>query len=473
MNINIREQLVDLFIYNISNIDKFDIKHSQMVELTHFGFLILQILKMPNIKFRDQVLLERLLSKIHTNLYTYELVQYFSSFYNLPKKVYSKNDYLLVFDISHSNLLIDIFRLRIKLYAINGNSEDIYFFTRGLSGLLRGILNMKRHFKDSSNLSGAYYTLLNYAQTIAEYKMSGIILNEVNLGPLVIAIVKCINLYKPLLKTTFKEKFQLQCFEMHVCNLMNDAFNTNFKIDFVSFENVLSKKLTLNNIWMFYNLIGSNQIYADLFNDELSRNPTYEYGNYKDKTVLIIDYIKANPEVEFDIEIPIFEHPVERNWFNMDEYFRNYMRSSNISITNEDRKLVFEMNDQQLRLTVSKIIDNIDKHKIMREASKPHGPQEISDMELPIFKNNKYYYMCLPFKSGVEKSGKIGVDVMYQIVRPFILLGDSAIVVFISPRDGSEIFFNEIKHMTTNPLFKIETLMGDTLIRLLKFNGAI
>jgi hypothetical protein len=473
MNANIRKQLNDLFVYNTLNINKYDLKHTQMIDMSHFGFLVFRILELANIKSQDRVLLERLLTLIHSNLYTFELVQYYTCFHNIPKKVYSKNDYLLTFDISHANLLIDIFRLRIFLNAVDGSSEDYYFFDRGLHGLLRGIINLKKHFKTSKNLSGAYYALLNYAQTIVEYKRGFIEIESIHLEPIVKEIDKAIMLYKPLLSTIFIDNVRLQCFEMYVCDLMNTEFGSRYPIHFEIFESMISKRLTLSNIWIFNNLIDKNPNYTQLFNDQFEKNSNYEFGNNRDRATLIIDYIKANPNTEFDIMIPPFERSIGRNWFNLNDYFKGYTLSSGISITNEDRKNSVEMNDQQLRIAVSQLIINIDEHKIRREASKPHGSHEIADMELQFLKNDDLYYLCMPFKSGIEIKGKVNVDVIYQIVRPFILLGDSAIVVAVSPREGTESFYNEIKLMNTNPLFKIETLMGDTLVKLLKYNGVI
>ncbi|MGS5021011.1 hypothetical protein [Paenibacillus sp. JJ1683] len=96
-------------------------------------------------------------------------------------------------------------------------------------------------------------------------------------------------------------------------------------------------------------------------------------------------------------------------------------------------------------------------------------------MELPIKKvgTNKVNYLCMPFKSGQEIKKKVTEDVTYQVYRPFANFGNKAVVVFVSPCEGTEPFYNAIKRATANLNWTIHTLMGDNLMKLLKYNSVI
>ncbi|MFP3344606.1 hypothetical protein R0J87_19205, partial [Halomonas sp. SIMBA_159] len=103
--------------------------------------------------------------------------------------------------------------------------------------------------------------------------------------------------------------------------------------------------------------------------------------------------------------------------------------------------------DDELRIKFSKTINGVEERILVRESQKPHGAFEISDMEVPISFRGNRYYMCMPFKSGVEIRGNtVSVDMAYQIVRPFIEF-KNCVVVFVTAKKCSENLMNYIKKL--------------------------
>lgn len=94
-------------------------------------------------------------------------------------------------------------------------------------------------------------------------------------------------------------------------------------------------------------------------------------------------------------------------------------------------------------------------------------------MEVPIMYKGKEYYLCMPFKSGVEITGKtVPVDVSYQIVRPFIEFRN-CIVVFVTAKKCSENLMNYIKKIKDSLNWPIEVIEENVLASLLMMNGEL
>jgi len=176
-----------------------------------------------------------------------------------------------------------------------------------------------------------------------------------------------------------------------------------------------------------------------------------------------------------NISIPPFEKFNKKYWFDLSDYFNGYEKIGNVIISDNDRKIVEKWDDNELRIKVGNTITNIDRAIIDKESVKPHGVFEISDMELPIRVKGSFstYYLCMPFKSGREIKGKVKEDFTYQVFRPFTYFGEKAIVVFVSVKEATETFYNALKRAKTNLNWEVYTLIGDNLIKLLKYNKQI
>lgn len=476
MDERINERLFDLLIHHMSLLYQNKLNTMQMYNLTHLCFLLLEIVKNSDTSVIVKIVLERLIYSFNELLYNYEIVQYFLTFYGLPRKILQRKGLEISNDFKRSNLLIDMFRLRVLLGAVNGNSDDVYFFERGHNGLIRGIKNLAQYSPDSLNIISAYYALLNYAQTLVEVKKIDLTIKGINIDKIGEDLVELIIIYKKFLNEKFPENYQLQCFDMYVSELMNKYFGAKFSIDYQKFVEIVKDQTYKNKLWIYHNLLNANIDISEYFIEDIDFLEAQKFNSYRDQITYLLSYFRANPNLKFSINIEPFDITIEssnRNWFKLENYFSNYKKVHLIDIDDSDIKKVESMDDGVLRKKISEIIINIDPNVVKRESTKSHGPFEISDMELPIFFEKKRLYLCLPFKSGVEIKDKVEAKHLYQIMRPFVHLGDKAIVVFISAREGTEVFRNEIKKMNTMSLFKVETIMGDTLVKLLKANGVI
>lgn len=453
-------------------------RYKNMDDAIYFGFLIQNLLKYSDLNIEQRVVLERLMAKLNTELYIFEIVCNYAEFYYLPTKVYGKDSSEISKNIRKSNLLIDIFRLRVLTKSVSGNSDDEYFFSRGLEYLLRGINNFYTYCKDEDfNKMGMYFLFLNYVQTIVvcEENKNDIKVKKLDLRSIVDKIKDMFQFIEPKMNHIISLNDKLCFFNLNVKHRFNVLFGNKLEVDFESEKHRLDQVTDDNLIWILSNLI---DMFGNEYEEKFKLYYTEKFGEnftrYKEKVILEINYLKSNKGNKINLVIPKFENYISRNWFSLDTYFANYERSYDQIINEEDVKKTESMNDSNLRKAIASIVINIDKHIIKRESEKPHGAHEISDMELPLRYNDDTFYLCLPFKSGKEISTKkVSESYLYQVVKPFTSFGDRAIVLFISAKDGTENFYNAIKRMNILPLFKIETLMGENLVKLLKVNNII
>jgi len=89
------------------------------------------------------------------------------------------------------------------------------------------------------------------------------------------------------------------------------------------------------------------------------------------------------------------------------------------SVTEADIQKLYALPDNNLRLALATLIRGVDPLVAQREARKPHGPAEVSDMELPIRFDGRLVYLCIPFKSGREvRTARVPVEIAYQATVP-------------------------------------------------------
>ena len=143
------------------------------------------------------------------------------------------------------------------------------------------------------------------------------------------------------------------------------------------------------------------------------------------------------------------------------------------SVSTEQIASVQSMKDQDLRLKFSKTIKGVDQQILLREATKPHGSFEISDMEVPIQFQGRMIYLCIPFKTGVEiRENTVPINAIYQILRPFLEF-NSCVVIFVTAKKCSEQLMNYIKKMKNKMNWPIEVIEERTLSALLLYNNQL
>ena len=157
----------------------------------------------------------------------------------------------------------------------------------------------------------------------------------------------------------------------------------------------------------------------------------------------------------------------------LSETFRGYSEITNTDFGEKERDTLWGMDDQDLRSAIAKILCGVNPVEAQREATKPHSPAEIADMEVRVQIQNERYLLCMPFKSGKEiKTNTVPVDIAYQIIRPFMYF-PNCIVVFITAKPCSQHLLNYIKLAIATQGWAIEVIQNGELGRLLKINGII
>jgi len=453
-------------------------------EINEFAFLLLDITELGVLNGQEKALISRLVRMIASKLYVSEKIFYFHSFYKMPQLFFKTDSEKVGKATFNANVDINIMRLQIRCDMVYGSSEDEYFFSRGESGLLRAVTNLLNHNDDISILVPSFYTLLNYFQSVMEYLNSG---SKLYAAQAIDLSEKCERIITKFLeKKCILEKldtdFQLRLFLIDILKRYQNYHQK--KLDYFrqEYSDFWADKNIVKKIWGYHSIsnidVDKHKVnfisdFNALFSDK--------YDNLKniERIILLRNCIKYQAFIgELDltaINVPLFEEYEKNDWFNLSDYFNGYNDLSRIEINEGHRVKVNSLSDNELRNLIAKSIINVDSEIVERERKKPHGVSEISDMELPVTKKRvgNTCYMCLPFKSGREVKDKINESVTYQVFRPFTNFGDKAIVVFVSPREGTEPFYNAIKRAKANLNWSIHTLMGDTLVKLLKFNNLI
>jgi len=179
--------------------------------------------------------------------------------------------------------------------------------------------------------------------------------------------------------------------------------------------------------------------------------------------------VSANLDITLD---PIFESKLDLN-SHLKDIFQDYENSHAETISQAELDLLLGYNDEVLREKVANVIIGVDKGVLERERKKPHGGFEISDMELRIKLAGENYFLCMPFKSGVEIREKaVPESISYQIFRPFINF-NRTVVIFVTAKRCSQNLMNYIKRMQDKLKWDIAVLENEELAKLLKVNGQL
>jgi hypothetical protein len=154
--------------------------------------------------------------------------------------------------------------------------------------------------------------------------------------------------------------------------------------------------------------------------------------------------------------------------------FSGYDRIPKADLAVTDIEALHGLNDKALRKAIASVLIGVDPVVAQREADKPHSPAEISDMEIPVIIDDQLYYLCMPFKSGVEITGKaVPVEVAYQIIRPFMYFPANCVVVFVTAKPCSQYLLNYIKVARATQGWAIEVIQHQELAKLFKINGLL
>ncbi|WP_367912694.1 hypothetical protein [Bacillus pumilus] len=465
---------------NKSNLSSYDLKI-----LSEYSFLLLDIINSFEFKAYEKALIKRLFIKFNNILYTGERIFYYSSFYYLPKK-FEKSDAEEISKATFKvNLDINIMRLQILNDEVTGSSEDEYFFSRGKSGLLRAMQKLVQKDIDETELFiPAFYTLLNYHQAIMEYLESDNKTYFSEAEKIIEEANEIINKFfkKQSIKDRLESDYQLGLFLENEVKRYKIWKNEEYDYNRINIEDFKEYNNVSKKNWAFlsFSNIDSKNFKAQFKND-FSRMYEFNFDKLRpiEQIILLRNCVKwlflEQDTYITDISIPVFEKFNEKHWFELANYFNGYKEISNVIINEDDRIKVENWDDNELRSKIGNTIINIDRSIIDKESVKPHGVFEISDMELPIRVKESFdtYYLCMPFKSGREIKGKVKEDITYQVFRPFTYFGEKAIVVFVSVKEATEPFYNAIKRAKTNLNWEAHTLIGDNLIKLLKYNNQI
>ena len=157
----------------------------------------------------------------------------------------------------------------------------------------------------------------------------------------------------------------------------------------------------------------------------------------------------------------------------LEKTFQGYSEIPNTPLDNEELDRLYSLNDDELREAVSSILRGVNPVVAQREAKKPHGPYEISDMELVVQHDDEICRLSMPFKTALEiKSDRVPVDVAYQIIRPFLQFPDG-VVIFITAKPCSQYLHNYIKAANDILGLSIEVIENEELGKLLKINNRL
>jgi hypothetical protein len=156
-----------------------------------------------------------------------------------------------------------------------------------------------------------------------------------------------------------------------------------------------------------------------------------------------------------------------------------YQSKKDITTEDKDMEKMNAFHDQEIRSSLADIfqrsqyITNEEKERLIEECKKPHNVNEISDFEIKMG-NYPFIYACMPIKSGQEiKKGTVPENYAYQILKPFIHLFDSCVVIFITVKPCSAALDAYIKKWNSVFHFPIAVLQDELLCKIFKYYGKV
>ncbi|MDK7489686.1 MULTISPECIES: hypothetical protein [Bacillus cereus group] len=430
----------------------------------------------------EKVILKRDLNKIFRIVYDESSLFFYSSFYYAYRKV--KNGDPEETQLSFQKINLDVMAMLINITSIIntesdlGSSTEDYFFSR-MENCIWAFSYVYKN-KIEEHYIPSLYCICNMLQTLILYKKITKNKYSVEVDKLILSLHKILNEFMEIqgVKDILNKNKQLSFFiDNQILDIVEifDYKRLKYTVDMDSIKNQRT--------------LGVLRILSSLY--KIDKDNFKEYFEYKiDELIDSIDrmsilekvlFLKSltyyytldqNYKFTFD-EIGLFE---ELNLENTEDFLNQVFQLNRLNISGvsqEDLEKLLKMKDDELRIKFSKTINGVEERILVRESQKPHGAFEISDMELPISFRGKRYYMCMPFKSGVEIRGNtVPVDISYQIVRPFIEF-KNCVVVFVTAKKCSENLMNYIKKLKDSMNWPIEVIEHTTLAALLKNSGEL
>lgn len=482
-----KEEHNDLFRNLIQNIHEYITnktrnENNSMVVRSNLGEAYISIhTLLNNFKFQphEEVILKRSLNKIFKMVYDENSLFFYSSFYYAYRKV--KNGDPEDIQLQFQKINLDVMAMFINILSIShterdlGSSTEDYFFSRMDNCTWAFTYIYKQELEEY--YVPTLYCICNMLQTLILYKKTAKTKYSNDVNGLLSTLEDILNDFVNLesVKDILYKNTQLTYFiDNQLIDLKlikNEKITYNADIEPMKNERVRSSLRILSNLFKI-----NDEKFKEFFEtkiDELFE--TVEDMDILDKILflrILSNYYSSDEQITFD-ELGLFE---ELRLDNVDEFVEQVFRLNQLrlsEVTQADIENLLKMKDDELRIKFSKTVNGVEERILIRESQKPHGAFEISDMELPILFRGKRYYMCLPFKSGVEIRGNsVPVDISYQIVRPFIEF-KNCVVVFVTAKKCSENLMNYIKKLKDTLNWPIEVIEYSTLAALLKRAGEL
>ena len=465
------------------------------------AFVIFKILKIYNSKIDviDYITLHRVFAEIHEELIETTYKHFFGYLYQSLISYKRRNYYKLQYQINLAIYDMEIMGVKI-LYS------RLYDYYEYLDDSLSNIF-----FERIDNMIECDKLVLKneelkYLWNLALYNLctANKILNlyiQTNKG---IYRQKSINLCKKIsaILSDFINKHNIEYFYKYPSLLTYILYNLESNKQFVSQNHpihsailrirgylpTLFSKATFKHLcWMCINLYDLDK---ELFNQafrlflkkllELKQKRIEIPKQELPQVVLVLAYYlsdKYNGKLNFDFPIE-FEKIDFENVYNI--LFPKYQQESyKINVSDEDLRRLQNMDDSEIRKSLSKIIKMSDKipeyvkQKLDTESEKPHTSAEISDFEIEIKINNKPIYVCFPIKSGREIRGRtVSENYIYQITKPFIHY-KNCVVIFLTAKRCSVNLRNAINKYKERFSLPIGVLEAENLAKLFKVYGVL
>lgn len=477
LEITLKYLIEDVHHTVTSHLNKEKIKREDQMYLAE-SYLALE--KLVQGDFLEQkVILERDLNKIYKVVYDDHTIFYYSGFYYVEQKVKHYEPFELSLEFQKVNL--DLMAMFIKIKEIEKNNENLggstdnYFFSR-FPNCINGFM-MILDQKMEDEYVPTLYCLANFVQVLLSYLNAGKSKFKEEIISMLDTVIELIKKFK---EDEQVDQILISSLPLHY--FLEDQLKSFYKRDGVSYEVKIEKEEILElELKKFLRVLTSIKHIDETIFMELLENRFLDIVEQLERMSELEEVLYLRSLCDYknlkkiDMEInPFLCEEIES--VDMASFLNQVFCINEINledVTEEDIKKVQNMKDEELRIKVSKTIKGVPPFLLNFEASKPHGAFEISDMELPITYQGKNYYLCMPFKSGVEVSGKtVPESVSYQIYRPFTEF-ENCIVVFITAKKCSENLKNTIKKIKDKYKWPVDVIEEKVLAGLLKRNQLI
>lgn len=429
----------------------------------------------------DRILLEK--TYRYGSDSVHERLNFFSNYYYAYKNI-SKGDInaqqsaFIQINADTSTMFTTILGFNRGICSIGG-STDNYFVERMPRVLLALQFVLKKQL--SEIYLPSMYVLINLEQALTEYLFCKDNQYKEKAKKLLINVNNLIKQFilKDEVNELLKTNIQLSLFFVLQSIRTNKVLGMNNEIEIPQIKEIPKVK-TENKLRILTSLFYlDKESFITHFEKEL---PEITNDIYRSKPSIsnflflqcLALYSFLKPQFD-NIELNL--NPISKTKINLQEIlrliFKGYDYLNKETITESDLNLLLSFNDETLREKVANTIIGVDKNTLDREKKKPHGAFEISDMELTVRLHQENYFVCMPFKSGIEiRTPTVPEAISYQIFKPFIHF-DKPIVIFITAKRCSQNLMNYIKRMKDKFGWAIAVLENEELAKLLKVNGQL